>query len=214
MWFLGEPQHLIVSLTFVDPGPVEVSFEELDSGQQKKILTGLQSGILASDIPFQSLYQIWSNEKIAIPTPKDPQPEDLHKATTLTQKETFKLEAQIKTREQKIRERYDYLLAQPARALQAGLKGEENISLLQKVMRAELHGKNRKGVIKFLKEKIKRLTIKAHAEISRQISKASKKRKHDPFIPQETIGFDVVESEQKTVILTPEDLIVAAAEKL
>lgn len=211
MWFLGEPKNLIVSLTFVNPGPVEIDFDSLDEGQQNKILIGLRDGALESDAPFQQLYQTWAKERVTTPPPNQ---ELQTTSPSPTQKEMSKLEAQVQQREQRFQERCDYLLTQSVRAIQVGLRNEDSIAFLQRMVQAELQGKRRKGLLTFLKEKIKRLTIKAHEEISKQISRDTKRQRKNLYVPEETINFNVVESEQETVILTPEDLIIAAAEEV
>lgn len=208
MWFLGEPKNLTAYLNFANPGPVEIKFEDLGSIDQNKILTDLKQGIIESDISYQELYQVWIKSKPAVPH-FPPEDKELSKMQEV-QKMRYKLETQRREKEEKFQERCYFIADKGVRAIKAVLKDEKDIRFFRELLKIEKVGKNRKIVISLLNDKVKQF----EKNISKKIRRGSKKQSNSKILSQETIVFDVVESEQETITLTPEDLISAAAGEL
>lgn len=211
MWYLGEPKNIRVSLTFSKPGPVEIDFASFTKEEQVKVLVGIRDGQLESDVTFQELYHQWANHQPAVP----PEPDNpyIEPIQARLNEARLKLEASRREKEDKGKQRCLYLLAKSVRAIKAAITSITDRQLIHMMLLTEKAGKARKGVTAALEKKMRQLIVKEQMSVAKKVSKATKAQlKQDPA--KETIVFDVVESEQETVVLTPEDLITTAAKEL
>jgi len=220
MWFLGEPRKLIISLTFANPGPVEVDFDKLQPVDQAKLLKSIREGVVESDVPFRTLYERWAEGNVLAgststkevaqiqPGPADPR---LVWAQQIEAKRNA-LQAQRDEEEAHVLERCKYLSGLTVRGLKSSLKRENDIKLLRALLKTEEAGKGRKLVLEAIHEK-----IREHDHgLALEIMKLTKEQLAGPGvgIPKDKMGYTVEESDLETVTLTPEDLIKAAAKEL
>lgn len=210
IWFLGEPKNLIVSLNFANPGPVELDFTKLERVHQQRVLLALQNGYLESDIPFQEIYECYT--KSAPPAPKMVAPDEIASApvantvaatTKLLADQRLQIEAERQEKEEKIKEKCLLKLKGSVVAAVSNLVGEEDPRYLRMLISYEQQGKNRKMVIRKIRERIKRI----EDGLAKKITKETEDQ--IAAMKSETNEMVVVESEQRTVVLTPEDLIAA-----
>ena len=211
MLFIGEPKNLVASLTFANPGPVDLDFDTLSRQQQLKVLNALKQGVVETDTPFQDLYDKWN-----LSQPKSP-PEDKPVPQTDTPvvkdpskaEERMALEKERADKEQKLFERCSLLLKQNTKVIQAELLGEEDTRFIRNLLQMESANKQRKIVLSFLQEKLVKIEAKIAKKISKDVAEqvAYTPRKYHEPTDFETKGYTVVESEQKTVVLSPNELI-------
>lgn len=213
MWFLGQPGKIKISLNFTNPGPVEIDFSKLTHEEQKKILVDLQDGKISSDVDFASLYQQWATNKPSIPEPPTQVKEYLqHQKLSREQSKRLKATVDRQKREEKFQERVAYLSKKNAKSIRAALKDENDIRLVRALLDAELARKRIRASVKdFLEEMLRKLQKEIVINIE---SSENKPSIHIPkhLVPEETISFDVVESEQEVIQFTPEDLINSEAD--
>jgi len=209
MWFLGDPKNLTVNLNYMNPGPVELNFGSLSTDEQQKVLQSVQNGQLECDITYAQLYQEWATSGPAIEVPQDPQVEAIRQRISGMREQ---LETERKVRENKDQEKCSYLLSGSVRAMKAAITGMKDIKLVHRLLVEEKVGKKRKGVVTALEKKQHQLALAVQARVAKKINSATKLQ-NKTRIPGETIKFNVVESEQESVVLTPSDLIAAATEE-
>lgn len=209
MWFLGDPKQLVASLTYVEPGPVEVDFQALGDAEQKAVLTAVQRGVVESDIPFQELYQVWLKSKSPVPQPSPTgnQEQIRQAAVQAMQERLIQRQAVAQKKEGKFQSRCEYLISQNVIGLKSAVQNEKNERVLHNLLKLEQSGKQRVSVVKLIHEKLRRI----EAARARKIDKATRRQIRSDRLKQQTSAMSVVESEQETITLTPEDLIAAAA---
>lgn len=206
MWFLGEPKSLVVSLNYLEPGPVELDFEKLEESQQKQLLLALKGGTIMSDMTYDALYQVWLKSRPAVEeVVEDPQAQlRLAMARQIQDRVERRKQAQV-DKEAKFQERCNYLSQQSVKALKATITKENDERILNALLRIEEQGKQRTMVVRRLHEKLRQIESKRAKEIEketlRQIEANAQVKKTSPL--------SVVESEMTTVTLSPEELIKA-----
>lgn len=199
IWFLGDPKNLIVSLSFANPGPVELDFGKLEKLQQQRLLSAIQNGHLESDISFQELYEEYTKSY-------PPQPPVVAEDTSPAKQameQRLQIEAERQEKEEKLKEKCISKLKGSVAAAVSNLTGEEDVRYLRMLMSYEQADKNRKGVIRAIRDRIKRIENGLSKRIIKEVEEQISNMK------SETDEMVVVESEQRTVVLTPEDLIAA-----
>lgn len=204
MWFLGKPREIKISLTFAEPGPVDVDFEKLETEEQKQILVGLRDRKLEASESFQDLYSVYSKGVVKA-TPSKEVKEYLHQAKMEKEKDRkFKFEAEREKKEEIFNERVEFLASKSVKAIKAALDKETDLRLLRKLRDVELSKKKpRVSVKEYLQDKIKVLQAKVAQGIG------GTPEKPGLFNPgkKETMNYDVVESEQEVIHFSPENLI-------
>lgn len=211
IWFLGEPKNILISLSFAKPGPVDVDFESLDKNNQVRLLKAIQNGYIESDISFQELYQIHTKSQLPGAPPKQVKPQDVERPKDPLKEQRDKLEAERKEKEEKFQDKCQRALSGSTEAVKGFLLGEDDPRFFRTLLSMEKVGKARKGVIKLLTERIKRVEDKIARQISREANMQEQVIKE--YEEKLTKGMHVVESEQRTIVLTPEDLINAAVDR-
>lgn len=206
MFFLGDPRNLILSLSFANPGPVELDFDSLERIQQQKILSALQNGHLESDIPFQELYEGFSKSAPPkAPTPISPVADKIIETTKMLAEQRSELQSKRQEKEEKLKEKCIYHLSKGSTWAIKSLSHEEDPRYLRMLLATEQAGANRVSVLVKIKTRLKRV----ETELAVKINKATAAQIAVMRSEAETSDLNVVESEQRTVILTPEDLIAA-----
>lgn len=193
MWFLGKPKEIKVSLTMVNPGPVEVDFSSLERGEQEKVLIGLKDGVLTSDVPFQELYKYWKETE-----PKKEEKEAEEKIVEQQQDVPILPKAKSQgpiTVEDKLDHRADIIVERSFPAVRTALKNAD-IRLIRKVYQREekkLHP--RVSVLNWLMKKLR----KHETEVATQLRKVQEANKKPPR--KITNMFEIVEDESEVVEL-------------
>jgi hypothetical protein len=210
IWFLGEPKNIIASLSFAKPGPIEIDFDSLDRSNQGRILKAMQNGYIESDVPFQDLYQVYTKSDPPTP-PQVVKQQDVEPAKDPIKEQRAKLEADRKEKEEKFQDKCQRALAGSAEAVKGFLLGEDDPRFFRTLLKMEEVGKARKGVIKLLRERIRKVEDKLARQITREANMQETviKEREEKL----TKGLCVVESEQRTIVLTPEDLIAAGVNR-
>lgn len=206
MWFLGEPKKIIVSLNYVEPGPVEVDFESLEETAQKQLLVGLRDGLVLSDKSFQDLYQVWLKSRPTVQeVTEDPQ-EQIRLAVARQAAERVAQRQKLnQDKERKFEERCSYLSQQSVAALKTTVNNETDERVLHALLKIEEQGKQRTMVVRCIHDKLRRI----EAQRAKDIEKETQRQiKANPQM-KKTSPMSVVESDQETITLTPEDLIEA-----
>lgn len=220
MWFLGEPRKIILSLNFTNPGPKIIEFKELEPCLRTKLMDDIQRGLIDANVDYAVLFKEHNslNRPQDIALPKLP-PVQNSQPTKIIDRVTFD-EAMRKAEicEDKLSQKCMFILKNGIQGVKAALSTEVDLKCLRKLAVLERTGKKRKGVLNLLKEKIKFLTIQEHKLITQKIKEEEKVREMNRQIKQsglskETYNFSVIESDERVVILSPEDLINGAAQK-
>jgi DNA-binding transcriptional ArsR family regulator len=198
MWFLGDdPKNLKVQLTFARPGPVELDFENLSEKEKENLLIGVRDGKLCSSVAFQDLYELFRQSQAdSVPEPSPEVKKYLaEKERQVVAQKQFEKAARKDKRHQKVEDRANYLIKKSYRAIRAALTKEKDNGLVTRLYAMEKEGKNRTSVIKYLEERIR----KYHQEISKAAEQQQKR------VPSrtETIGPEVIESEEEIVVFPP-----------
>jgi hypothetical protein len=217
MWFLGEPTNLIVSLNFANPGPVELDFDGLSTDQQKQILNSIQAGHIKTDVDFNELNRRWlrSNPPVKQETPQHNEALALNIEMAKRKEERLKKAEERKMREDAEREKMvKNLIDVSIRALKQGIAGNRDITFIRMLLAAEKVNQNRKGAIRLLQEKIEALLVAKQKEVDREVRRKSKETLMAGMaLYKETTQFDVVDFDEETLVLTPEDLIREASKE-
>lgn len=222
MWFLGEPKKLVLSLTFKNPGPVDIEFAQLNSVDQNKLLKAIRTGIIESDVSFHELSEKWvKGDKSQSSETKETGSIDLVETNSTICKTDQRLvwaqqieekrnilQAQKTQEEVSILERCKYLMGLTVRGLKTTLKQEKNIKVLRTLLKLEESHKARKLVLETIREKIR---VHDH-ELSLEILQHTKSQLASPVvgIPKDNMSYTIEESDLETVTLTPEALISSA----
>lgn len=202
--FLGDPDKLVLSLTFQDPGPKEVDFSLLSFPDQRKVIAHMKGEELESDIPLQGLideYQkIFSQSAPAEPAPKGPAKKPAGADEGLKMPETY-----LK-KEEKFQAKCKKLVKKTLKALKVELTKDNDSRTLQTVRDLELKKKSpRASVLNFIELELRKLQREIVESIENDANPGTIKT--EPLRGQEKFVSDVVESEQEIVQLTPETLI-------
>lgn len=205
IWFLGEPKDLIVTLTLNEPGPVELDFESLNDQQKARVIQSLNTLQIESDVSVSEL----QNREQKQNQKKEDMAADINLAVVeRLQKEKEKADQIRKEKEEKLLERCKYIMDKPVRAIKSALKNEKDMKLFDKLFTLEQQGKNRKMVLRWLQEKRVFLAKEQTKKIDKEVQKAMKKEKtYKENANGQTIGFNVIESDSETVVLSPNDLV-------
>lgn len=199
MWFLGEPRNLIVSLTGENPGPIELDFYKLGTMDQMRVLTAMKNGEVEGDPSFEDLYAEWSKKSKHTPPQQNPPANAVAEAIINSR---LKTEVTRTEREAKFQERCDWAVTQNIKSLKSLIQNSDDIRFLRTILQAERTGKGRKTVIRWITERLNRFEKVVANEAIKFTPNA-----RDPYQPKETIPYAVVESEQETIVLSPEELI-------
>ena len=199
MWFLGEPHHLIASLNMQNPGPIELDFYGLGTMDQMRVLTAMKNGQIEADLSFEDLYAEWSQKSKYQPPPTGTVANDTAKAIIESR---LKAEASRADKETKFQERCVWALGQSVKGLKSLIQNSDDVRFLRTILKMEETGKNRKTVIGLIRERMARFERAIATEAIKDDPNG-----RDPFKPRETMPYSVVDSEQETIILSPEELI-------
>lgn len=199
MWFLGEPRKLIASLNMQNPGPIELDFDNLGLLDQMRVLTAMKNGAITGDPAFEVLYAEWSKKNKSTPKSSDTTATDQAKAVVDSR---LRVEVARTEKETKFQERVTWALGQSIKGLKNIIQNCDDLRFLREVLKAEQVGKGRKTVIRWIRERLTRFERVIANEAIKIVPDA-----RDPYQPKETIPYSVVESEQETIVLSPEELI-------
>lgn len=184
MWFLGpNSKEIQVSLTFENPGPVEIDFEELCVQEQQQVLRDLKMRKIKSSVKYDDLFANFAAKY----KPKLSQPKNEQQVALLKKIEEHK------QRQMKVEERINYLLKQSTRAIKATLKDEKDSKVLRMVQQLEQKGRHRKLVLVYLQERLNRMQEQIIAQVNKP------KKTYVQAARKERISYDVVESEQEII---------------
>lgn len=214
MFFLGDPKNLLLSLSYSNPGPVELDFESLDRNLQQKILLAVRNEVLNSDVPAEDLYKIWSKDIVVAQKTESKAPPT---QAEIQVQQRMELEMRRKEKEDKFLARCDSILRAGKRAVSSELaENPEDSRLARTLLQMEQAGKNRKGIVAPILSRIKTqeriMAQRINREVNEQLRTTRPKRTLNMrSVAPETDEYTVVESDFKTVVLTPEQLIEAGA---
>lgn len=200
-WFLGDPKYLKVSLTFHEPGPVEVDFSKLGNKEQKQILVAMQMEYITVDKSFFALEQEYE-KFFPANTPVNASSEEAPKRTGMDR--ALKMEANRQEKEAKFQDKCRLLSKQGISALKHALKDETDLRLLRNIRDSEMNKKKpRPSILGFLDTKLRKL----QANLIEEIENSAITEIEAELPPEkETFVSDVIELERETVHLTPEIL--------
>jgi hypothetical protein len=201
MWFLGDPKNLLVNLNFVNRGPAEVDFIKLSSNDQNRIINAIKCGQLQSDITVEDLISLQRKPDMVTIT---------HPVSTISEPTTItvtsgppqiinSLEFLKNEMETKRLERCQTILRRTVRSIKVAVSADNDITLIKLLIKMEESNKARKSVLTFLREKLQIL--------ENVVVKFSEKEKVG--VEKQTEEYNVIESDEKVISLSPEELIQA-----
>jgi hypothetical protein len=212
-FFLGDPDKLVLSLTFQDPGPKEVDFSQLSIPDQKKVLAHVLAEQVEANTPYDDLFgeyqTIFSQSAPAEPETQTPAGEPAQEPAGADHK--LKIPKNYLDKEEKFQAKCKKLVKKSLKGLKAELTKANNARMLRVVRDLELKKKSpRVSVLNFIEIELRKLDRAIIESIEKDANtvtiKAESPRKGETFVS------DVIESEQETVQLTPEMLIGQEAE--
>ena len=200
MWFLGDPKNLLINLNFVNRGPVEVDFIKLSDTDQNRIINAIHSGQLESDITVEDLIALKDKPTLTV----------YHETSIIDEPTTMTVSAGSptvinsmeflkNTAEQRKIEKCQFILKGSVRSIKVAVSEANDIALTKFLIKMEEINKSRKSVLTFLREKLRTLEI--------AVIKFSEKEKEK--VEKQTEAYNVIESDEKVVTLSPEELIQA-----
>lgn len=204
-WALGNPKSLLVHLSHRNPGPVELDFERLAPDHQKQVLLGLKANNIVSDVNFDDLFAIYTKSKQ--PAAQTPAMTDAVKAHLKAEQERLEQEAKLKRinklkdANEKLENKCKYILSKTVRAVKTSVSKSDNLFYLRLMLKLEQEGKSRKNVTGYIKERIDKVLAAQE--------KANQKSVDLTPSPETNLS-PVVESKERTVVITPEMLIQSA----
>lgn len=197
MWFLGNPRpNPTIALTFSEPGPVEIDFEELNDAEKAHILTSVRLGKIETNVDYASLFNAYRKpEPVTVPEPTKQElqvtqlQKDLQAARqVLSERDKLEISLQAKCK---------YLVSKGVRSLKAALTKEDNIRVFKTILAMEQKKKiPRQSVILFLNEKIKQNQIEVIKDIEKS---ADSPPLVDRFRPYDNIKFEIEETDQEII---------------
>ena len=198
MWFLGEPKNLIVNLNFVNRGPVEVDFAALSDVNQNRLINAVRSKQLESDISVEDLITLKRKPNVTAAT---------YPASTVDESTVTSSPPQVvktldflkQEMETKKLERCQFILRGSVRSIKVAVSEANDITLTKALIKMEESNRARKSVLTFLREKLQALETAVVKFAEKEKAKAER----------QTEEYDVIESDQKVVSLSPEELIEA-----
>jgi hypothetical protein len=211
MWFLGDPRNLIVALNIQNPS-AEVDFDKLKDGEQKKILNSLRLNQIECSESYESLHARWARNDIPDVPEEDKNDYllQIELAKKMEEKRMAAEERKIQA-EQEALKRCKNILQKPAEKIKYSILREKDIRFLNLLLKTEQAEQNRSDVIEVLQNRKKKCLIAKQKKADQQVNKATKEYvKVNKGRQIETIDMPVVESEYRTIVLTPEELIDAA----
>ena len=189
-WFLGEPKNVKVSLNFSSPGPVQVDFKALTDLEQKKLLGSLQRGEISCDTDFQELYEVYLRQ---LPQKEETQPQQQAKKPI------------GKTKEERLLEKCAALIKKPSKTVKEETKDSKNVKMFRLLKKLEEERpKPRVRLLDYLEKQVR----KFQKEVALKIDKSLEEPPLRNVVPAETLQFDVLESEQETVQLDPNNEVI------
>lgn len=203
-FFLGDPNKLILSLTYQNPGPQEVDFSVLPLPDQKKVLTHVLAGQVESSVSYDELYgtyqKIFSQDAPAVPESQKP----AQKPAGADQK--LKIPQTYLEKEEKFQAKCKKLVKKSFKHLKAELIKANNARMLRIVRDLELQKKSpRVSVLNFIEVELRKLDRAIVESIENDTNPVTIKA--GSSLEGETFVSDVIESEQETIQFTPEMLI-------
>lgn len=193
MWFLGtDPKALVAHLTFANPGPVTLDFDDLTGGERLHILASQRAGQIEVSVPFDQLRQHYLGiEKKKEEVVEEEIPKFVKDTLTKLNEKNEKQAAKVKD-----------LVALGIKGFRSAIADETDLRLLQQVLRTESTEKNRKTAIKIINDRI--------AALQKQIIKTVERAAKEPPVKlsryKDPVSYDddVVESEQEVISFTLE----------
>jgi len=194
IWMLGERDNIIVNLNFVNTGPVEVDFDQLDEGGQKKVLDSVHRGEISSDVSFEDLYKHWNSLNVQKAKTK----EEVVKVEKETAAALYLKEKAEKDKKED--EKIEFILTGSIAAVRTSIKKEKDTRFLRKMLKKEQETKNRTNIVKHIESRI----VSAEEKIADKLRKTKVKlTKHEKAVLDNADRlasvFDVVESDEETI---------------
>ena len=206
-FFLGDPKRLILSLTYQDPGPMPIDFEDLSLVDQKKIIIAVSREQLESDVPYPALVteyeKLFSKDAPVVPEPQAPPKEPAGAPPVVDPTE------ERNQQEASFQKECQTIVKQKIKAIKANLENESDLRKLRTIRDLELQKKSpRITVVNYINLELRKL----QAGIVEEIENGDNVIEIDaePALRKETFVSDVVESNLEIVHLTPEVLISRA----
>jgi hypothetical protein len=208
-WFLGDPKRLTVSLTYQEPGPIEVEFSNLTMPDQKKILQSIQAGQIESNVPWADMYveyeKVFSKAAPVRIEPQEPTPKPTGAVQAIPS-----VDLRV-AKEAAFQEKCQKIVKEKLSQLKESLKKEKDIRTLRTIRDLELQKKSpRTSVVNFINLELRKLQSGIIEEIENDDNVVVIEA--EPAARGETFVSNVVESDLETVQLTPEMLIGRLAE--
>jgi hypothetical protein len=206
LWFLGNPKDLKISLTYEEPGPIEIDFKHLPRSEQEQIIAAVEARHLDSDMSLPQLRSEWAEANPSVPVQETETPEQQFRAAMAKEVEQrLRKRQEMKAKEdKKVNDKIAYLLKQNVRSLKSALTGQTDERLVQMLLQQERANKKRRVAIQVLEEKLRQLAAKRAKKISRE---SQLQLKINRWANEKTKVEPVVDSEQETILLTPSDLV-------
>lgn len=211
MWFLGDSSNLKAHLTYLDPGPVDVDFDSLTENEQKALLIALRDKIIISNENFDDLYQRWLKSRPAQTEEKKIDPQEVLRQEMARRMalQVAKREKELREKEEKFQERCRYLSQQGVNALKTAINHETDERTLHQLLRIEEQEQKRTMIVRQIHHKLRQI----ESQRAKEIEKATQEQLKMDSYKQKTSPLSVIQSEEETITLTPQDLInLVAAE--
>jgi len=181
MWFLGKPEKIKLTLSFVNTGPVELDFQTLELDEQKQILIDLQNGVIQTDANLEELHQTWLIRQ------QPPEPKALVIEPTTTTKPKAKPTLSVS---QKTLEKCRFLSKKSVNGIKIAISKETDTKLLKALlMMEEQKQKPRHSVCDLLKGRILAIQEEVQENIRQSTTKViptTKKTLEDTMTVEET----------------------------
>lgn len=210
MWFLGDPpKNIKIALNSNNPGPVEIDFDALESKDQKAVLMGLRYHFIEASEPFEVLYRKYAEAKPVEPQAPPPPVVKQYleaKKAVRDQDKLLKEQAKILKKEKDLDEKAIYFSKKSVRAIKSEIIACEDKHFLNKLRRAEMENKGRKAILDQIELQLKKIHYLQSKEVKASLEKADSLPPLKNIIPNETIEFEVSESDAARVAVNLDEI--------
>lgn len=202
MWFLGSPEKLIVSLNYINPGPVKINFDKLDEVSKQKLVKDISLGWIESDedIDLSQLEDIGSKE-LRMMTPQEERALELEQRLIKQRKLEAKREKRLK--------HWSNVLSRNYISAKKAVAKVQKIDILKLIAEIEMQKKQRNSILKMIQKKIAIIQLAEHRKRERKIKKEIRKQQMIA-LRKDKLPIEVISSKSVVVTMTPEDIIKAS----
>jgi len=193
-WMLGDPPNLIAHLSMDNMGPVVVDYSELEERFQKHVLLALRTGVIKTDISFESLHEACSASSVKV---------QQETKQAIKEQEDLSFFAKEEKKRKKEMDRVRFLLTRTVKGLSSALAKEKDSRFTRLLLVEEKKGRVRKTVVQLLENKIRVI----EAALVRKIEAVKPKINYR----EETSVYDVIESDEEIIEISSETLAAIAS---